>query len=168
MSAVTALKLRFETLLSTRPVLQGNDMEGGRNEHVLGPPLVLLGGSDNFPVLCPQHRSIHDYVQDFSDDFHAEVSSIFFELPKISFSILIGTDYSQFKHEAAEMQRGGRTCLQSCGEPGTESALLFFLKGASHQKLPWRSGMSECLDFLKIQAISLFTCLTQLPLMPIA
>ena len=28
MSAVTALKLCFETLLSTRPILQGNGMEG--------------------------------------------------------------------------------------------------------------------------------------------
>lgn len=46
MSAVTAFKLCFKTLLSTRPVLQGNDMERSRNEHVLEPPLVVLGGSD--------------------------------------------------------------------------------------------------------------------------
>lgn len=38
-------------------------------------------------------------------------------------------------HEAAEMQPGGRTSLQSGSELGAESTLLFFLRGASHQKI---------------------------------
>lgn len=82
MSAVTALKLHFETLLSTRPILQGNGVGEGRNERVLGLPLVVLGGSDNSPVLCPWRRNIDDYVQNFSDELHAEVSSIFWNLQK--------------------------------------------------------------------------------------
>lgn len=74
-----------------------------------------------------------------------------FELPNIRFSILTGTYYSQLKHKAAEVQGGGRTCLQWHGEPGTESAPLFFMRGTRHQKLLWCLEMSECLDFYKFK-----------------
>jgi len=85
-----ALELCFETLLCARPLLQGDGYGGDRSEHVLGPPQALLRGSNKFPVRCPGHGNIGDYVGDFSDGFHAEVSSIFSELPEISFSILVG------------------------------------------------------------------------------
>lgn len=54
-------------------------------------------------------------------------------------------------HEAAEMQPGGRTSLQSGSELGAESTLLFFLRGTSHQKLPYHSSVSEHLDFEKFK-----------------
>lgn len=76
----------FQILISTSTILQGNGMEAGRKEHALGAPPGLMGGSDNFMMLCLGHRDIWNYIWDVSDDFLAKVSSTFFELPQISFS----------------------------------------------------------------------------------
>lgn len=140
MSAVTALKLRFETLLSTRPIHSSGKQYGmGQNC-----ARTSSGGVGRLSHRNIRHGTTGDSVWDFSD-FHADVSSIFFSFPKISFCVLIGMYLSEFKHKGAEMQRGDRTSLQSCVEPRTESTLLFVLRGTSHQKLPWCSGTSECL-----------------------
>lgn len=89
------------------------------------------------------------------------------ELAEISFSILIGMYYSQFKHKAAEMRRGGRTCLQLRSEPRTEFTLFFpeRYKSPEAPVVLWDVWVPR---LLKIQAVSLFTFLTPLLLMATA